>query len=442
MEAQPLVHFAGSKHPPGEVVKCTYIEIPQSEETYEHIGSRIWWAYGYEHGMNQHGVAIGNEAVWSKEPYQWGDGLLGMDLVRLGLERGKTAYGAMHVMIELLEKYGQSGDCERPGEWGKANYHNSFLIADPKQVWVLETAGRYWVAKRITHGVYSISNIYSIERDWDEAHPDLVSHAVEQGWTQSAEDFNFARDYGDYWRKDSKNPGNMQIRRNATLSCLRKDLGQVTPESMMKINRNHLEGTIAEPRWGASETFWATPCAHDSPRSGYHTAASMVAHLRAEKPPMLRQVYWSSFSNPCSNAFRPFYLNGPKIPPIYAQGTSTYSEDSPWWAANRVRLLCDLNHQALAPTVQGVFSRTEAWEKERQQTVEAQVERLVRAGRNDAAVRLLQEFVNENTLRVEKEYRMLNKTLPEMLETVGIEYLYTDYMKGWTEKTGVPLPLH
>jgi secernin len=83
------------------------------------------------------------------------------------LERSKTAYGAMHVIIELLEKYGQCGDCEYQGEWGKANYHNSFLIADPSEAWVLETAGRYWVAKKLTHGVYSISNIYSIENDWD-----------------------------------------------------------------------------------------------------------------------------------------------------------------------------------------------------------------------------------------------------------------------------------
>ena len=224
MEAQPLVQVLRQQHDPGERVKCTYIEIPQVAETYEHIGSKIWWAFGYEHGMNEYGVAIGNEAVWSKEPMQWGDGLLGMDLVRLGLERGKTAYEAMHVMIDLLEKYGQSGDCERPGEWGKANYHNSFIIADPEQAWVLETAGRYWAAKSIKHGVYSISNVYSIERDWDEAHPKLVQHAIEMGWTKSATDFNFARDYGDYWRKDSSNAGNMQIRRNMTLACLLQGL--------------------------------------------------------------------------------------------------------------------------------------------------------------------------------------------------------------------------
>ncbi len=121
MEAQLLVQLPHSRHERGATVKCTYIEIPQVEETYETIGSKIWWAFGYEHGMNDYDVAIGNEAVYSKEPYQWGDGLLGMDLVRLGLERGKTAYEAMHVIIALLENHGQSGDCERAGEWGKAS---------------------------------------------------------------------------------------------------------------------------------------------------------------------------------------------------------------------------------------------------------------------------------------------------------------------------------
>ena len=440
MEAQPLVQVPHQRHAPGEKVKCTYIEIPQVAETYEHIGSKIWWAFGYEAGMNEQGVAIGNEAVWSKEPFQWGDGLLGMDLVRLGLERGKTAYEAMHVITGLLERYGQSGDCERPGEWGKANYHNSFLIADSQEAWVLETAGRYWVAKRLTSGVYSISNIYTIEKDWDEAHPKLVQHAIEMGWTRSAADFNFTRDYGDYWREGSKSPGGMQIRRNMTLSCLRTQFREITPSGMMKISRSHLEGTVAEPRWGAAETFWASPCLHDNPSMGYHSAASMVAHLRAEGPAPLRQVYWAGLSNPCSGLFRPFYLHGPAVPASYAKGDSTYSSDAPWWWANRVKLLCDLNYRSLAPAVRGVFDRTEQWELERQKSVEQEARKLTDAGREAEAVQVLQQFVDANCERAEKEYRMLNQTLPPMIETVGIEYLFTGYTRKWTSISRVPLP--
>jgi dipeptidase len=441
MEAQVLVQYPHQRHAPGEVVKCTYIEIPQVAETYENIGSKLWWAYGYEQGMNEYGVAIGNEAVFSKEPVRWGDGLMGMDLLRLGLERGKTAYEAMHVMIDLLEKYGQSGDCERAGDWGKANYHNSYILADPHEAWVLETAGHYWAAKHLTHGFFSISNIYSIEHDWDEAHPQLVEHAIAMGWAKSAKDFNFARDYGDYWRKDSKSPGAMQIRRNMTLACLRRDFTHVTPASMMAISRSHLEGTFVAPRWGAPETFWPTPCMHDTPQSGYHSAASFVAQLRAQMPLLLRQVYWASFSNPCCNVFKPFYFHGPAIPASYAIGTSSYSSDSPWWWANRVKLLCDLNYRAVHPKVRSVFDETEHWEMARQAPTEMDALKLIGSGKEADAVALLQTFINANCERIEKEYRTLNQTLPDTLSAAGVNYLYTEYMKEWTSRKGVPLPL-
>ena len=155
---------------------------------------------------------------------------------------------------------------------------------------------------------------------------------------------------------------------------------------------------------------------------------------------MLRQVYLASFSNPCVNVFQPFYLNGPRVPDDYGRGTSTYEEDSPWWRANRVKLLSDLNHTALAPAVRGVFDRTEKWIFGRREQVEARAATLIRQDRRDEAARILQRYIEENTARIEKEYRMLNRTLPVMLETVGNNYLYIDYMKSWTKKAGVPLP--
>jgi len=361
-------------------------------------------------------------------------------MLRLGLERGKTAHESMHIIIDLLGKYGQCGDCEHPGEWGKANYHNSYILADPHEAWVLETAGKYWAAKRVRYGIYSISNIYSIENDWDEAHPRLAEHAVEMGWARSASDFNLARDYGDYWTEKSKNPGDMQIRRNMTMACLQQDFRHATPASMMRINRNHMEGTIAEPRWSATENFWPTPCMHDNAHNHYTTAGSMVAHLRAEMPPLLRQVYWASFSSPCCNVFKPFYLGGPTVPSSYAAGTSTYSADAPWWWAKHVKLLCDLNSRVLPPAVRATFDATERWEMGRQVPVEAEALREIKAGKEAAALKLLQQFSNENCERVAKDYKMLQETLPQMLNTVGVEYLYADYLKAWSSKKGVPLP--
>jgi hypothetical protein len=47
--------------------------------------------------------------------------LIGMDLVRLGLERSDSAASALNVIISLLEQHGQGGNC---GLHGRLYYHN------------------------------------------------------------------------------------------------------------------------------------------------------------------------------------------------------------------------------------------------------------------------------------------------------------------------------
>lgn len=66
---------------------------------------------------------------------------------RLGLERADTAEKAVDVIVELLDKYGQGGNCME--DQCTFTYHNSFLICDRKEAWVLETAGKYWAAERV-----------------------------------------------------------------------------------------------------------------------------------------------------------------------------------------------------------------------------------------------------------------------------------------------------
>ena len=70
-----------------------------------------------------------------------------MVCVRLGLERGGNARESLDVITSHLEKYGQGGACVEGGDW---SYHNSFIIADSSEAWVLETVCQYWVAEKIT----------------------------------------------------------------------------------------------------------------------------------------------------------------------------------------------------------------------------------------------------------------------------------------------------
>jgi dipeptidase len=58
-ECQPFVQFAEAMHPPRSSVRCTYLEIRRWPETYRVMGHSPWWVWGFEHGVNEHGVAIG-----------------------------------------------------------------------------------------------------------------------------------------------------------------------------------------------------------------------------------------------------------------------------------------------------------------------------------------------------------------------------------------------
>ena len=166
----------------------------------------------------------------------------------------------------------------------------------------------------------------------------------------------------------------------------------------------------------------------------------MVAHLRAGQPPLLRQVYWACFSNPCCGVFQPFYLHGCKLPESYALGKSTYAADAPWWQANRIKLLCDLNYQALHPKVREVFDPIEVEVMNRNRTCEEKVLRLIGEGQTGAAVQVAQAMVDGNCARIKEQYEILNRTLPDTLKKAGNHYLYTDYLKSWTLKSGVPIP--
>lgn len=195
-EVQEVVYEPQADHDDGSKVQCTYIEVDQVPHTHAVILSKPSWMWGAEMGANEHGVCVGNEAVWTKlgSNEDLTERLLGMDLVRLALERSKTAEMAVEVVTSLLQQYGQGGPCSDTDT--DFVYHNSFLIADPQEAWILETAGKHWAAENVKSGYRNISNALSIGTKIDKMSEGLKELAQEKGWWDGSGDFNFSEAYG------------------------------------------------------------------------------------------------------------------------------------------------------------------------------------------------------------------------------------------------------
>ena len=188
-EPQRMLHFPAVQGDHSRNLRATYIEVPQSAERHALIISQPSWIWGAEMGVNEHGLAIGNEAVFTRLTAKSGEALLGMDLLRLALERAVTAREGITVITEHLERYGQAG---AGGFRDKSfRYDSSFLLADPQEAWVLETAGRLWAAKKVEQ--WAISNALSLGHDYDLGSADLPGQARKLGCWSGKGDFHFAQ---------------------------------------------------------------------------------------------------------------------------------------------------------------------------------------------------------------------------------------------------------
>jgi len=161
-EPQVIEYYPSKDYDIGSKVKCTYIEIDQVEHTNSIVISRPTWIWGAEIGVNEYGVCIGNEALFTKGKYGE-QSLIGMDYLRLALERGSTAREALDVIIQLLNIYGQGGSCGYDSDF---HYNNSYLIMDRNEIYVLETVGNDYSYKKQDN--YAISNAISIREDGDQ----------------------------------------------------------------------------------------------------------------------------------------------------------------------------------------------------------------------------------------------------------------------------------
>ena len=164
--------------------------IPQVAHTYNVVGN-----------MNEHQLCIG-ETTWGGRPeLEIGEGIDYGSLIYIALERCKTAREAIACMTSLVEEYGYASSGE------------TFSIADPNEIWLMELIGKgkvekgaVWVAVRIPDDCIAahanqarlthINFTDTINWKWSK---DVVKFARKQGYFKGKDqDFNFQEAYAPY----------------------------------------------------------------------------------------------------------------------------------------------------------------------------------------------------------------------------------------------------
>jgi dipeptidase len=338
-EAQGLELVPARDNAEGSPLRLTYISIPQVAHTHACLISRPFWMWGAEMGTNAHGVAIGNEAVHSVVAPSETAALTGMDLVRLGLERAASAQAAVEVITDLLERHGQGGDC---GHLEPFRYHNSFIVADPAEAFVLEAVGRLWAVQKVER-VKAISNVLGIGAANRRVGAAAQAHAELEGWCEAGGAFDFAARLWD----PERDVATRGVERCARATDLLTRCGyRIEVADMMHVLRDHGAAAESDSKWSPAKIVGRTICmhaGHGDRRS--QTVGSMVSELRPETA-----VHWVTGSSaPCLSVFKPVILWA-GLPDQGAVPTDRYDAGARWWRHECVHRAALQDFQAWAQT--------------------------------------------------------------------------------------------
>ena len=330
-EAQLVISLPSRGNPEKENLQCTYITIPQAGSTYAMVLSKPFWIWGAEMGVNEKGVAIGNEALFTRVKQEKAPGLIGMDLLRLALERGADADDAAQVIIELLKRYGQAGACGYRDK--KFEYMNSFIIMDRHGIIKLETAGRDYALKRF-NGHAVISNGITITKDWD-------SSSLRAGTDFSA----FSDPLITFFSGSAH-------RRDCNEASILKAKAHIGITDVFAMLRDHYAGSPAKG-------FNRDVCMHASDPfiRKSQTTGSMVVELH---PDDKFRIFVTGGSAPCLTAFKPFIPAAPFKDTV--AGAGFYSDQSYWWRHEAYHINSILRYETARPLAREfILDREAKW---------------------------------------------------------------------------------
>ena len=458
-----LRHSPAADHPEGAVreVKdwdtgkplCT---IPQVAHTYNVVGN-----------MNEHQLTIG-ETTWGGRPeLEIGEGIDYGSLIYIALERCKTAREAIKCMTDLVAEYGYASSGE------------TFSIADPNEVWLMELIGKgkvengaVWVATRIpddciaahaNQARFTTINFKDKENwMWSK---DVVKFARKQGYYtgKKDEDFNFQEAYAPYdfsglyvcearvwsfFRKFSNDmdkyfdfaSGKTFVETGGKYAGERMPLyikpnHKVSAQALKNCMRDQYEGTPLDITQGPDAGPWNSKLRYGSlgfkldsvqywferPIATQQTAWSFVAQMRGYEGANAGGIFWFGVDDAASTVYVPMYSTITEVPECFKEGNGdmyNYSPSSAWWTYNIVANWAYTKYSAMMPDIKKVQA---TWEDKFNAQVEV-VDQIVAAMSATEAT----EFLTKYSVAQAQESTAAWKEL-------GI-YLFVKYLDGQQRK--------
>ncbi|MBR7029414.1 MAG: C69 family dipeptidase [Bacteroidaceae bacterium] len=393
-----LVYYPAGHHKPGTMRRIVDGDtnhfmgtIPEAPYTYSVMGN-----------INEYGLSIMETTFGGREELVDNGGIIDyVSLMALGMQRAKTAREAIGVMTQLVAQYGYASSGE------------SFSIADPNEVWIMEMIGKggkekgaVWVAVRIPDDCIAAhanqSRIHRFDlRDKQNViySPDVISFARSQGYFSGRdEDFSFSNAYSpaDFsairycetraWSFFNRFVDGMDqyldyadgrhIGQAEPFPLYFKPRHKLSLKDVMNAMRDHYEGTPFDVTQDVGAGAYCAPYRptpleweydgrryfNERPISTQQTSYTVVAQLRADMPAAVGCVLW--FGNDDANmvAYTPVYCCATTVPEPYAPETAndhTFSWKSAFWVCNWVANMTYPRYSQLFPAVERVRNEVE-----------------------------------------------------------------------------------
>ncbi len=396
----------GEFHPHLEAEPAADFEAGDSLEIQDWSGNvrgkiaQVPHTYAVVHLMNEYQLAIGESTFDGRKELQNPQGLLHYwDLMWLALKRAKTAREAIEVITGLVQEYGYRSTGE------------SFSIADPREVWILEMIGpgeggegAIWVARRVPDGYVACHANKARIGEFPLDDPDnclystnVISFAVDSGYydPSSGEPFLFSEAYCPTTPENRRYCDTRVwsiLKRLAPSSDLSPDYhrgvegsgpyplwvkpdGKVSLGEVFALMRDHYEGTPYDMTVGVDAGPYGCPnrwrpigwsvdsvgYAWERPISTQQTGFSMVSQSRSWLPDAVGGVFWYGLDDTYTTCYMPLYCCVDSLPGSYTEGSlQEFSWDSAWWVFNLVANYACLKYSFMAPEILAVQQELES----------------------------------------------------------------------------------